>query len=399
MKLSTKLLASAVAATLCSAPVVADSALETLMTDSKTNVDFRYRYEGVDQEGIAETAAANTLRSRVTFNSGSVNNVSFKLEMDNVSALGGEQYNSTVNGRGEYPVVADPTGTDFNQAFVAYKNGSFGATAGRQRILLDDQRFVGGVGWRQNEQTYDGLSLAYSSGAVKGSYSFINNVNRIFGPTGPNADLRGAVHLANATFSVSDAHKLTGFAYLMDFDNAAAISSNTLGVRYAGDLDVVKLTASYATQSETGDNPTAYTASFLQAGANGKLSNFSWNIGYENLGSDDGNKAFATPLATLHKWQGWADKFLNTPSAGLQDIYFGAGTNIGKVKLSATYHTFSSDVGSVDLGTELDAVAIYPINKKVKALFKYANYSAQDNLEETSLTDTQKVWLMLQVSL
>jgi len=158
------------------------------MTDSKTNVDFRYRYEGVDQEGIAETAAANTLRSRVTFNSGSVNNVSFKLEMDNVSALGGEQYNSTVNGRGEYPVVADPTGTDFNQAFVAYKNGSFGATAGRQRILLDDQRFVGGVGWRQNEQTYDGLSLAYSSGAVKGSYSFINNVNRIFGPTGPNAD-------------------------------------------------------------------------------------------------------------------------------------------------------------------------------------------------------------------
>ncbi len=45
-------------------------------------------------------------------------------------------------------------------------------------------------------------------------------------------------------------------------------------------------------------------------------------VGYELLGSDDGVAAFQTPLATLHKFNGFADQFLVTPAGGLQDIYF-----------------------------------------------------------------------------
>src|SRR3546814_7541468 len=36
-------------------------------------------------------------------------------------------------------------------------------TVGRQRISLDDQRFVGSVGWRDNEQTFDVVRIENSS--------------------------------------------------------------------------------------------------------------------------------------------------------------------------------------------------------------------------------------------
>ncbi|SMF01251.1 Alginate export [Alteromonadaceae bacterium Bs31] len=396
MKAKLKLFATTAFAAALVQPAIADeTALDTFVKEGKTKVDFRYRYEGVEQDGIDNSANANTLRTRLTFESGSVNNFSFKLEMDDVRPVASEKFNSTSNGNTDYPVVADPKGTDLNQAFVQYKSGGFAAIGGRQRILLDDQRFVGGVGWRQNEQTYDGLSFKYGANGFTGSYNYVNNVNRIFGPTGARADLRGDVHLVNGSYAFSDAHKLTGFIYSMDFENGAALSNDTYGLRYVGDFGLAKLTASYATQSEAGDNPTSYTADYMLADLGGKIAGkVSWNLGYEVLGSDNGDKAFMTPLATLHKFQGWSDKFLGTPAVGIQDLYAGIGGSAGPVKLKLVYHQYAADSGGDDLGSEINAVAIYPINKKLKTLLKFADYSA-----DTHATDTQKIWFMVQMSL
>jgi len=86
--------------------------------------------------------------------------VSALLQVDNVSLVGNDNYNSTVNGKTDYSVVADPKGTDINQALLRYQNDS-GTTlsAGRQLVNQLNQRFLGGVGWRQNEQTLDGYRL------------------------------------------------------------------------------------------------------------------------------------------------------------------------------------------------------------------------------------------------
>ena len=47
-----------------------------------------------------------------------------------------------------------------------------------------------------------------------------------------------------------------------------------------------------------------------------------FKAGYEVLeGAPTGGLAFVTPLATLHKFQGWADKFLATPASGIEDAY------------------------------------------------------------------------------
>ncbi|WP_018274532.1 alginate export family protein [Teredinibacter turnerae] len=390
----TLIAASVIAATGAQA-TYAESALETLMKESKTGLDLRYRYEFVDQDGIENSADASTLRTRLTFESGKVRAVSFKLEMDDSRPIGPANYNSTRNGKSDYPVVADPKGTDLNQAFVKVENGGLSVMGGRQRILLDDQRFVGGVGWRQNEQTYDGARLTYKNGGFALDTSYILNVNRIFGPEGSNADWRGDIGLLNGAYSFNSNHKLTGFYYSLDFEDAIANSSNTLGVRYSGKFGPVNLTASYATQEDTGDNPTDYSADYYLVDVGGALpANFKWNLGYEVLGSDDGTKAFSTPLATLHKFQGWDDKFLNTPNTGIQDTYVGFGGKPGGINFQVTYHTYSSDVGSVDYGTELDAVMAIPVNKQTKVVLKYANYSADD-----FATDTSKYWAMIQFTL
>ena len=133
--------------------------LAAAIAAGSTKFTFRYRNEIVDQKPMSKDAGASTLKSRLTWKSATFNNWGLGVEADYVAVIGGERYNSTVNGNSRYPVVADPEGFDLNQAFVTYKAGDANLTAGRQRILHDDQRFVGGVGWRQNEQTYDALRV------------------------------------------------------------------------------------------------------------------------------------------------------------------------------------------------------------------------------------------------
>lgn len=374
-----------------------ESIVDTLMSDSKTKLDLRYRYEGVDA-GSAEDAAAHTLRTRLSFTSGTVEGVSFGLEFDDVTHIGDKEFNDIVDGDAAYPVVADPEGTEVNQAFVKYKNDSFTATAGRQRINLDDQRFVGGVAWRQNEQTFDAVRLQYAKDALTAEYSFVDKTHGILGDVDHGLGRKNVAYsLINASYAMNADNKLTGFAYLLDEDNSAGQENNTLGLRYVGKFKPVTITASYATQEQEADATTTAKPTFTLIEASGKAGSIGLKLGYEVLGSDEG-KGFQTPLATKHKFQGFADKFLATPGDGIKDLYAGAGTKVGPVKLGVTYHQFESDTGGYDYGNELDLTAVYPITKTLKTVMKYADYSADDNSSNTT-TDTKKIWLMVQMSL
>ena len=388
-------LSLAIAGACASTVATAESAIETLMKESTTKLDFRYRFEGVDQTGVDRKAAANTIRSRLSFTSGVISGFSFKLEFDDVRSLGTEKYNSTINGETGYPVVVDPQGTDLNQAFVKYVYEDLYAIGGRQRIILNDQRFVGGVAWRQNEQTFDGVRFAWDNKQFAAEYSYITQVNRIFGETSANATFEGDVHLLNTSWKINDVNKVIAFYYGLDIENSIGSSSDTVGIRYEGKFKPLSVTASYASQSDAGDNPTNYSVDYLLLEGKGEVGDYlNWTLGYEVLGSDEGNASFQTPLATGHKFQGFADKFLGTPADGVQDIYVGAGTKIGSVKVALTYHDFQAVEGNAEYGSEVDIAVVYPVTKNVKALVKYANYQADEHA-----TDTQKVWLQAQVSL
>ena len=85
----------------------------------------------------------------------------------------------------------------------------------------------------------------------------------------------------------------------------------------------------------------------------------------------------STPFATAHKFNGFADAFLdNGGPRGLRDVFISItpAIPIEKLKLSAIFHQFYSDQGGDDLGQEYDAVATYDINQYLQVLYKVAYY-------------------------
>ena len=136
-------------------------------------------------------------------------------------------------------------------------------------------------------------------------------------------------------------------------------------------------------------NPTDFSTDYLALELSTKLSVVNVGIGFESLGSD-ANVGFSTPLATLHIFQGFADKFLNTPNEGIDDLYLKASGKIGKLNMVASYHQFESEVGSIDYGNEFNFNATYPVYKNTNFLLRYANYSADD-----FAVDTNKLWAMM----
>jgi len=370
------------------------------MTGGKAHLEFRYRLETVDQDPFADDAIASTLRSRLNYQTGTWHSVSAFVEADNVTVLGDDDtYNSTTNGVTDRPIVADPEYTEVNQAYLQLKAGSFTGLAGRQRITLDNQRFVGNVGWRQNEQTYDALTLKSSALAkTQLHYSYIANVNRITGPDEGSqpANYHGATHALNGKVELGALGAVTGFAYLLDLENAPALSSSTYGVHWAGTYKVAEATklnwlASYARQGDYADNWNDYSTDYYLLEGGAIFGKFGLKAGYEVLGGDDQpNHAFQTPLATLHAFQGWADKFLTTPRGGVEDLYLGATATVGPVALQLVWHDFQAEAFSQDYGSEWNASAAYKFGtkKNYEALLKFADYEADE-----FATDTSKLWL------
>lgn len=381
-------------------------ALSKAVKEGKASVDLRYRFEYVDQDGIGEEAEASLLRSRLTLESGKIGGFHALVEGDNVTSVGPNDYNSTENGKTEYPVVADPEGTEVNQAYLSYQGESFSTKGGRQRILHGNQRFVGGVAWRNNEQTYDGGRIHWNGVEnLDVDVSYVYNVNRIFGPDdGANpADLEGDNFFLRSSYKIAENHKLTGFGYFLDIDDQGKYaagktvdnSTDTYGIEYAGKFDWLSLNASYATQSEAGDSTLDYDADYYMVEVGAKFKAVSLKAGYEVLGADNG-VGFKTPLATAHKFQGWADKFLTTPGDGIEDAYVSVGGKLGPVKMAVVYHDFQAEDSSADFGTEVDVVATWSVNKQFTVQAKYAAFDTDDS---SRYTDTDKAWLTLQLKL
>ena len=388
----TRMTALAVAAVLGSFPVVAEDLKTTLIDDAKLNLQFRARFEQVDVEA-QKKQDQTTLRTRLTYQSGDLYNFFTLAEVDDVRSGDVE------------PLIGDYQYTEINQAYIGYRAPAESLLKyGRQRILLDNQRFVGGVGFRQNEQTYDGFT-ATSAGIkeLKAFYAYINNVNRIFSEDSGKSDHKNKTHLVNLHYGAFEAAQLTGYAYLIDNLAVARFSTDTYGVRLTGKaaFDPVKLSYAleYATQSNGSNNSLDYKADYFAAEAKADFKAVGIKLCYELLGSDDGKAGFITPLATLHKFQGWTDKFLfggaGNWDKGIKDTYIAADTSLADVKLLLVYHTFESDSGNVDMGQEWGISAGYAFARYYNASIKYAAFSGADAGYGFS-ADTDKLWLTLE---
>lgn len=367
---------------------LASATTTPFLRDTRILIDGRLRYEHGDIDGL-DSSDAFTLRNRIGIETGSLAGFSALAEGEHTIDLGGTYapYPGFNDGR---TVIADPDNLELNRAQVQYANDEYGAlTVGRQYINHDDQRFVGAVGWRQNNQTFDSIGLQFTGiKHVTVNYAWVDQVNRIFGQNAPSANLerwKSDSHLINLSTDVIPAGKLVGYAYLLDFENAAAKSSNTYGLTYSGATDATiggsqkwNYLLSSAYQESAGGNPDNYGAWYFRGETGLKWEKVFTGIGAEILGSDNGEAAFQTPLGTNHKFNGFADAFLTTPDSGLQDFYvWVGGTCPLKLKHKFIFHYFQGDSGRGHIGNEFDYVASKALNDYVSITGKLAYLDGQ----------------------
>jgi hypothetical protein len=370
--------------------------------DDGSEITFKinYRYEYVDVDGMDDPAS--TLNADITlgYKTKAYEGLYAYFETETVANTFLNDYNSTSNNKNEFPVVADPDGSEINQMYFGYAGDAVPDTkfiVGRQRVILGNSRHVGNVGWRLNEMTYDAAVAVNNSVenlTLIGAYTW--NANSIFGT---NILLDTGVIL-DATYNLKGWGKFNAFSQLYDF--ADLTDSATYGARFFGghklsDSFKALYEFEYAMQTDFGDRDD-FTANYFHAVLGGAFSDYYIKGAMEYLGSDDGVAAFSFPTGTNHAFNGWADQFLGTPDLGLMDIYGVAGAKFSQVEgLSAKviFHDFSSiedDVVSGDTvhyGTEFDGVVTYKYDKHHTFGAKFAMYTTDD---ERGNADVTKAW-------
>lgn len=392
----------------------------------KFNLNARLRYEYADQTGvptITDASHAPTIRTRFGFTTAPLYGFQAMIEGEDVRAIGSEgNYNAAGSNNKSYkPVVPDPETTELNQAWVSYSyTNLLTLKAGRRRIVLDNHRFIGDVGWRQNMQTFDAASVeAEPWEKLSVGYDYLWEVHRPFGDVdgfpadSANHDFQSSSHLINVAYAPCEFIRVVGYAYLLDLDlqNGTATRYNnscaTYGGYVAGSAPITEKFAlayrgEFAWQTEYGNSALDYDASYYNLELSGNVKPFAFGAGCEVLGSGEntgaggGRTGFRTPLSTLHAFNGWADAFVNTPNDGLRDLYaFAQVTLPGKIPLRLVYHKFDADSGEGDFGQEFDVVASRKFGKNWTLLLKYANYLGEDAAAPALAladVDVQRFW-------
>jgi hypothetical protein len=365
-------------------------------------VDARLRYEAVAQDGLRD-ADAITLRARLGYETPAWRGLKALAELEGVGHFT-DDFNDTVNGATAFAVVTDPEAFELNRLQIAWA-GAEGrrAVLGRQRIILNNARFIGNAGFRQNEQTFDALRLeARPLEHVAFTYLYIDRVRRIFGDDSPQGEWESDSHALQGDIDLP-LGRLSAYGLLLDFQNAPAQSGQTYGARWSHQWEGAyrpRLTLEAATQSDYRGNSAAFDLGYQHAEL--ALAHEGWTAtaGGERL-EGDGTRGFSTPLATLHAFQGWADVFLTTPPDGVRDLYAGVSYAMRPwpaqqpVTFTLVGHDFADDNGGAGFGSEWDGAVRVTLNERVSLEAKAAAFEGDD----PRFADRTKVWFAVEYRL
>lgn len=362
--------------------------------------DMRLRHEQVDNDAFARHARADTLRTRLGV-LGQWRKWSVMLE-GAATASADHHYNSGANGQIRYPAVNDPRGVEPNQGWVSWSDDAFGATVGRQRVTMDNQRWIGSGSWRQFEQTFNALALTWRPVAdLTLRYAWLDRVHRTAGPDAINPLARARnldTHLFHAAW-IDGSQQWSGYAYLHEDKDVPTASSATYGVRWTGKpagSAGLGWAWELAHQSPYANAPGRSDHLYWLAEPSWTQWGVTARLGWEHLGGD-GRTALQTPLAAMHMFNGWDDQFTVTPAHGLDDRYLalqGQLPAMGSVRPMGwvfSWHDYRADRGGNRYGSEWNASLAIPLAKGLTGLMKVADYQAS-----SFGRDDVKVWLQLE---
>lgn len=350
-------------------------------------LNIRSRYEFGDINGF-DPSHSFTFRERLGLKTMEWNGLSAVIEGEFTQAVI-DDYHGGATGVDPFDLsnstIADPETNELNQLFLQYKGFDTVTKIGRQRLIYDNAAFIGNVGWRQNEQTFDAISFANKSiDDLTFNYAYLDQINRIFGSDAdgllvpaPNVqDIESSVHLINLSYAGIKGITLGGYAYIMNFEEVGGWDNNTFGLSAKGKALGLDLYGELAWQDKAGrfSDSEALYAHLTATKAIGKQA---VTVGFEHL-----DAGFKTPLATVHAFNGFADAFiagrLGGAHNGLSNLYVSHSLPVfWGMKWTNTLHAMGDNEVSTGYGWEIDSVLAKKFNDQFSALAKLAHFESE----------------------
>lgn len=373
--------------------------LTDALTGGKAVVQIRPRLELVDQDTpTADSATSLTVRSVLGYETAPIEGIKAYVEFEDLRAIIDNYSVPVIQPNAKYAVVVDPELTQVNQAFLS----GYGVKLGRQKIVIDNTRFIGDVIWRQNDQVFDAISYQSKTLApwLDLYAAYATQVAMINGQSG---DIRLPIVHAKIKTPVGatvglmwaglEGREALGQVALQQNVQTDRSRQHAL-LQVEGKAEKVFYNLAYAQQQKYADGLAAQVpdADYYSVTLGYDFGKAKLSVQQESLES-----GFATPLATLHAFNGWADKFLATPAAGLVDTNIKLTGAYAGFNLTAVLHRFESEIGSTHYGDELNLSAARRLNPKTTGLLKFAHYQGGDDTTTPAVLkqDVSKLWLQL----
>jgi hypothetical protein len=359
-------------------------------------IDIRTRYEFADID-LLDPSHAWTFRERLGFKTKAWNGFSALVEGEFSQAVVDDFHGGAAGADPFDPAnspIFDPETHELNQGYLQYEGFNTTGRIGRQKIVYDNAAFIGNVGWRQNEQTYDALSLSNKSiGKLTLNYAYLNQINRVFGsdadaPLAPGfanvEDIAASVHLFNASYAGIQGITLGGYAYIMNFEDVSAWDNNTFGASAKGDLFGVTFYGELAWQDKAGVAGNE-DALYAHVSATKKFGSEIFDFGALTIGIEHLDAGFKTPLATVHAFNGFADVTdaarISGAHNGLTDVYISHTLPIFcGIKWMNVLHAMGDNGLGSGYGWEYDSVLTKKFDDHFTAIAKFALFESEGDI-------------------
>ena len=355
-----------------------------------------YEYSDLKQSPAVSPAHGFTARVRLAYRTADFLGTSGFMQIQHVADLWDDYKipkGPEANNR-QRDIIADPPGSRVYQAYIDFKQlPETVVRFGRQVIIMDDHRLIGTIGWRQQAQSFDAVSLTNKS--IPGLELYAGYAYKVLTIFRTQKRLDG-FYIFHAKYTGIKGHTLSSFVYLLDSEGDAANDRDlaTYGLRAAGKVGMIRYALDYAYQTDWKDRDYDVSAQMFNVYVGCDLNemySLGAGIGYLE-GQDDADpeddRAFDTLFSTAHKFNGWADVFLSTNGGklvnGLMDYYVDFTVKYMGAKIKFVYHYFdSTDDDAVNFddayGDEFDVVVVKKLHKNVKGLLKYAHYNERNS--------------------
>jgi len=406
--------------------------------DFKFSGEIRPRTElatnGIVGSKVGEHITFTTMRTRLGIKAIVNNNVSGFIQLQDLRTFGGEIPSSAPPSVGQSATSVDSNGLAIYQVYIDLDNvldSGIDLKVGRQEFSFDEVRLFGNFNWGQQGQSEDAIRADIDLGQIADGLNMTTFYGKtvalkthptisgtLFGHTAFESSFAGS----RLTYKLgSKGDRITPYFYyflnptrtgkLVGTNNIQTTPNIAKNIEYAGGY-FLKHFGSFRFRFdgayEFGNvNATTNIRAYMlttSLGTNLDIlhgANITFWYDYMSGDSDitDGtDHTFILPLDTFHKFFGLIDKFLNVPTAGIQDIAIKMSLKpTRKLKLFLHLHQFLSAKTSTatappkNLGQEIDFFAKYPIAKQTMLVVGYDHYFGNGTVSAAAPGGTHSV--------